>query len=125
MRATSSPALPYPALCLVTDRSYCEGQPLSAKVAAAVEGGVNLVQLREKDLPGGQLLALATADSNVTREKALFLVNDRVDVALATSADGVQLGEEALPVEAVRSIAGRRLLIGRSAVSKCRMQNDE
>lgn len=117
MSASTPPALPYPALCLVTDRSYSQGQPLSAKVAAAVEGGVNLVQLREKDLPGGQLLALANAIRSVTQGKALLLVNDRVDVALAAGTDGVQLGEEALPVEAVRRIAGRCLLIGRSVHS--------
>ncbi|MFC1935597.1 thiamine phosphate synthase [Chloroflexota bacterium] len=117
MSAPNSPTIPYPTLCLVTDRSYSQGQPLSTKVAAAVEGGVNLVHLREKDLPSGQLLALATAIRDVTREKALFLVNDRVDVALAAGADGVQLGEEALPVEAVRRIARQRLLIGRSVHS--------
>ena len=117
MSAPNPPALPYPTLCLVTDRSYGQGQPLPAKVAAAVEGGVNVVQLREKALPGGQLLALATAIRNATREKALLLVNDRVGVALAASADGVQLGEEAMPVEAARRIAGQRLLIGRSVHS--------
>ena len=117
MSAPNPPALPYPTLCLVTDRSYGQGQPLPAKVAAAVEGGVNVVQLREKALPGGQLLALATAIRNATREKALLLVNDRVDVALAASADGVQLGEEAMPVEAARRITGQRLLIGRSVHS--------
>ena len=117
MSAPNSPTIPYPTLCLVTDRSYSQGQLLSTKVAAAVEGGVNLVQLREKDLPSGQLLALATAIRDVTRKKALFLVNDRVDVALAADADGVQLGEEALPVEAVRRLARQRLLIGRSVHS--------
>ena len=121
MSLSNPPALPHPALCLVTDRSYGQGQPLPAKLAAAVEGGVNMVQLREKDLPASELLALATAIRDVTLgkkdEKVLFLVNDRVDVALASGADGVQLGEEALPVEAARRIAGRLLLIGRSVHS--------
>ena len=127
MSPPSSPALPYPALCLVTDLSYSQGQPLPAKVAAAVEGGVNMVQLREKDLPAGELLALATTIRDVTLDKkgkkdekgqkALFLVNDRIDIALASGADGVQLGEEALPVDAARRIAGQGLLIGRSVHS--------
>jgi len=117
MNGSPLPALPYPTLCLVTDSSYTQGQPLSVKVAAAVEGGVDLVQLREKDLAGGPLLAMATAVRDVTHGKALLLVNDRVDIALASGADGVQLGEEALPVKAARRIAGHQLLIGRSVHS--------
>ena len=50
--------LPKPCLCLVTDRSVTSGD-LVERVAQAVQGGVNLVQLREKDLSGGQLLRLA------------------------------------------------------------------
>ncbi len=117
MNAPDPRAFPSPALCLVTDHAFGQGQALLEKVVAAVEGGVNLVQLREKDLPGGQLLALANGIREVTREKALLLVNDRVDVALGCGADGVQLGEEALPIETVRRISGRRLLIGRSVHS--------
>lgn len=117
--STPRPApLPYPALCLVTDRHLARGRPLPDLVSEAVDGGVNVVQLREKDLPAGELLALATVIRDVTRKaKALFLVNDRVDVALAVGADGVELGEEALPVRAVRRIAGQQLLIGRSVHS--------
>ena len=44
--------LPYPALCLVTDRSVCPPEQLPARVAAAFAGGVDLVQLRDKELPG-------------------------------------------------------------------------
>lgn len=73
-----------------------------------------MVQLREKDLPASELLTLAREIRQLTAERALFLVNGRVDVALAIDADGVQLGEDAIPVEAVRELAGDRLLIGRS-----------
>ena len=115
MSRSSSLTLPYPTLCLVTDRTYAE---LSAKVAAAVRGGVNMVQLREKDLPAAELLDMAISIRDLTSAaKALFLVNDRVDVALAAGADGVQLGEDALSVEAVRRIAGDNMLIGRSVHS--------
>ncbi len=110
--------LPFPTLCLVTDRRLSQGTSLPIQVEAALKGGVNMIQLREKDLAAGELLALATGIRQVTLEhKATFLVNDRVDVALAASADGVQLGEETLPVKAVRTIAGHRLLIGRSVHS--------
>ena len=82
-----------------------------------MEGGANLVQLREKDLPAGQLLTLARELREITRGRALLFINDRVDVALACDADGVQLGEEGLPPEAAHRVAGDRLLVGRSVHS--------
>ena len=111
--------VPVPCLCLVTDRRMCHGdhRELEWKVASAVKGGVNLVQLREKDLPGGQVLALAERLREAVEGSALLFVNERVDVALASGAEGVQLGEEGLPVDEARRIAGERLLIGRSVHS--------
>ena len=82
-----------------------------------MHGGVNLVQLREKDLPASSLLKLATSLREITRGHALFFVNDRVDVALACDADGVQLGEEALPLRVARQLVGEDVLLGRSAHS--------
>ena len=87
---------------------------MASVVSSALDGGVNLVQLREKDLPAGDLLTLACELRRLTAGRARFLVNDRVDVALAADADGVQLGEEAMPVEAVRRLSAEWLLIGRS-----------
>ena len=111
--------IPIPSLCLVTDRRLCGSDPreLEERVVRAVRGGVNLVQLRDKDLPGGQLLALAERLRKVTQSSALLFVNERVDVALACGADGVQLGEEGMPVEAARKLARDGLLIGRSVHS--------
>ena len=107
-------SLPQPVVCLVTDRRRTRGRSLASVVSSALDGGVNMVQLREKDLPASELLTLAREIRQLTAERALFLVNGRVDVALAIDADGVQLGEDAIPVEAVRELAGDRLLIGRS-----------
>lgn len=109
--------VPLPCLCLVTDRHRCEGRRLEAVVEAAVCGGVNLIQLREKDLAAGKLLALARRLRDLTKGRALLFVNDRIDVALACEADGVQLGEEGLPLEVARDIARGRLLLGRSVHS--------
>ena len=109
--------LPYPCLCLVTDRSVCPPEQLPARVAAAVAGGVDLVQLRDKELPGGDLLALASHLRQVMPPHARLLVNERADVAAAANADGVQLGEAALPTESVRPIIGADALIGRSVHS--------
>lgn len=109
--------LPVPIVCLVTDRSVLRGKSLSEAVSMAVDGGVNMVQLREKDLAGGDLLRLALDLREVTRGRAILVVNDRVDVALAAEADGVHLGEAGLPVSVVRRLAGDRLLIGCSVHS--------
>lgn len=106
--------LPYPALCLVTDRSVCPGDELPGRVTAAIAGGVDVVQLREKDLPGGPLLELAAALRPVCAGRARLLVNERVDVAQAAGADGVQLGEAAMPTPQARVIIGSDAVIGRS-----------
>jgi len=73
-----------------------------------------MVQLREKGLPSRDLLALAREVRKVTRNGALFFVNDRVDVAMASGADGVQLGEQSMSISAARQVAGNEFLIGRS-----------
>jgi thiamine-phosphate pyrophosphorylase len=72
------------------------------------------VQLREKDLPAGALLALAKRLRVRIEGRALLFVNDRVDVALASEADGVQLPEDGLPVAEAYRLAGVALLVGRS-----------
>lgn len=114
-----SVGLPLPCVMLVTDRAVCGGtEPLVHAVEEAVAGGVNAVQLREKDMPAGELLALAQRLRRITHGKALLLINDRVDVALACGADGVHLTETSLPVAAVRELlAGRDMLVGRSVHS--------
>ena len=86
-------------------------------MATAVAGGVDMVQVREKDMPAAQLLDLCTAIRGLTEGKALLFVNDRVDVAMACGADGVQLGEEGLSPAEARRVAGEDLLLGRSVHS--------
>jgi thiamine-phosphate pyrophosphorylase len=109
--------LTIPCLALVTDRSALSGLSLEEAVAQAIEGGANLVQLREKDLPAADLLALAERLRAVTRGRALFLVNDRLDVALTCAADGVHLPERGLPVAVARRLTGEGFIIGRSVHS--------
>ena len=109
----SRPRLPLPCVLLVTDRRACGERRLEEVVEAAVEGGVNVVQVREKDLPGGELYALVGRLISIVRSRALVMVNERLDVALAAGADGVQLGRDALPTETARALAPR-LLLGRS-----------
>jgi len=88
--------LPMPALMLVTDRRLAGGEDALVRAAGeAVAGGVNVVQLREKDLPRRELAGLARRLREVTAGKALLVLNTAVDVALEEGADGVHLPEDA------------------------------
>ena len=96
--------IPLPCLCMVTDRTRTVSGDLVETVSAAVDAGVGMVQLREKDMPAGQMLELAHNLRAVTKGKSLMIVNDRVDVALLSNADGIQLGEEAMGVAEARKL---------------------
>jgi len=76
--------------------------------------GVEAFHLREKDLPGGILLDLAQQCRQRLGGRAALFVNERVDVALLSQADGVQLPEQGIPVVAARQLLGPHMLIGRS-----------
>jgi thiamine-phosphate pyrophosphorylase len=101
-------------LCLVTDRRLARA-PLDAVVAAAVEGGVDWVQLRERDLDDADLVALVDRVRSAIAGRALLHVSRRVDMALACGADGVQLGSNAMPVATARALLGSAARIGVSA----------
>lgn len=110
-------SLPRPLLCLVTDRTLGDETTMVGRITAAVAGGVDMVQLREKDLPGGLLLELAQEIRRAAGDRPLLMINERADVALAVGAAGVQLGEEGLPVSTARAILGPQRLVGRSVHS--------
>ena len=105
-------------LYLITDRKQTK-MPLPEAVRRACEGGVKAIQLREKDLPVRELLTLAQDVRGTTSAfGAKLFINDRVDIAVAVEADGVHLGRQSMPPQAVRMIesrTGKRLLIGVSA----------
>jgi len=102
-----------PRVILVTDRRATAGRDLVDVVRAALDAGLPAVQLREKDLSGRELFALAEAlRAATTRAGALLLVNDRVDVAIAAGADGVHLGGGSMPVAVARRLVGPDALIG-------------
>ena len=87
-------------------------------VEAALRGGVRLVQLREKDLPTRELVALATELRSITRRyEAALLINDRIDVAVAVAADGVHLPASSFSVADARRLLGPRRLIAVSTHS--------
>lgn len=107
--------LPTPALMLVTDRRLAGGHDaLLRAVDEAVDGGVDVVQLREKDLPPEALLPLARRLRQVTSGRALLVVNGPLEVALACDADGLHLPEGV----ADASRPGRPFLVGQSVHSR-------
>jgi thiamine-phosphate pyrophosphorylase len=85
---------------------------------AAARGGAHIIQLRHKTLARGELLDLARRIRTVSAAAGvLFVVNDHVDIALLSEADGVHLGPDDLSIASARRVAGDRLLIGASASS--------
>ncbi len=101
-------------LYLISDRQRVPaGRTLLSQIEAALAGGVKAVQLREKDLSAAQLYPLALELRALTRRySAKLLINDRIDLALAVTADGVHLGGHSLPVSTVRALLGPQRLIG-------------
>jgi thiamine-phosphate pyrophosphorylase len=113
-------------LYLVSDRSQTRGRDLLSVLEQALEGGVKAIQLREKDLSGKNLYNLAVKTRRLCeRYEALLLINDRVDVALAVDAAGVQLGKTSLPIGAARALLGPQKLIGASTHSLEEAQHAE
>ena len=105
-----------------------EAEPVDVEraVSAWLRGGVNVVQLRQKRLPRGRLLELAcTLAQACARASAIFIVNDHLDVALLSGADGVHLGPDDLSVAAARRVAGPDLIVGASASTPASAREEE
>jgi len=101
-------------LMVVTDRKRCK-MPLTEMLRLAIEGGVDAVQLREKDLEAGELTKLAEELRKITAAAgAKLIINHRTDIALAVGADGVHLGWRSVDVRDARALAGDKLTIGLS-----------
>lgn len=104
-------------LYLVIGHEFTNGRSVLDVLAAAADGGVRTVQLREKNLSGRELTLLAEKFRRKCDElSVLMLMNDHVDIALAVGADGVHLGQDDMPLEAARRIAPE-LILGRSTHS--------
>jgi thiamine-phosphate pyrophosphorylase len=99
-------------LCLVTDRHR---RSIVEQCRDAVQAGVDLIQVRERDLEGAALSALVAELVRLTRStRTRVVVNERLDVALACGADGVHLRGDSMPTARARSIAPAGFLISRS-----------
>jgi thiamine-phosphate pyrophosphorylase len=98
---------------LITDDKYFKGRDLFKTIEEALQGGVTAVQYRFKNKPAGQMYEELLKLRELTRKYgADLVVNDRPDLALAVEADGVHVGKEDIPPEAVRKIVGDKLYIG-------------
>jgi thiamine-phosphate pyrophosphorylase len=100
-------------LYLVTDRVLSEGRLLEQIVRESAAGGVTVVQLREKDAGAREFLDQAFALRQAASDLAIpFIINDRVDIAMACRADGVHLGQGDMHCAYARRIAGKDMIIG-------------
>ena len=105
-------------LYLVTDRGLARGRSTLGIVSAAVRGGTTVVQLREKDCSTREFIEQALAIKDLLKRQGVpLIINDRVDVAQAVSADGVHLGQTDMPLEIAKGILGDSMIIGISAES--------
>jgi len=121
-------AIRKPVLCYVTDRRSLAGpaeatELLLEKIEQAARAGVDWIQLREKDLSGNQLAELAQGALQRATSSSAILINDRLDVALAVNAGGVQLRERSLPVKEAKKLVNERgakghFLVGASVHSQ-------
>jgi thiamine-phosphate pyrophosphorylase len=104
--------LPTP-LYVILDRGAAGGRGLGPLLDAVLEGGCRLVQLREKTMPLADLYPVARALRRRCRDAGcLFIVNDRVDLALAVEADGVHVGQDDLPAREARRILRQGMILG-------------
>jgi thiamine-phosphate pyrophosphorylase len=100
-------------LYLIAASDLAGERPLEKVVKEAVAGGVDVIQLRERNLHSKGIYSLAKKIKETTdTTSARLLINDRVDIAMAVGADGVHLGQNGIPVETVRRMVGHGMVIG-------------
>ncbi|MBN2199919.1 MAG: thiamine phosphate synthase [Candidatus Aminicenantes bacterium] len=105
-------------LCFVADAGTAAGRDLAPIVEKAVRGGATIVQLRAKSLGAREFLdAAKKLAGQLKRSRIPFIVNDRVDIALACGADGIHLGRDDMPYAEARRLMGRERLVGLSAAT--------
>ena len=101
---------------LVTDEKSCKGKDFYSCIEEAIESGVKIVQLREKNLSSKDFYEKALKVKEICKNyEVLFIINDRLDIAQAVEADGVHLGQSDMPIEKAREILKDKFLIGATA----------
>ncbi|MCY6372619.1 thiamine phosphate synthase [Clostridium ganghwense] len=103
-------------LYLVTDRSWLGDQSLISQVEKSLIEGVTFLQLREKNLDNESFLNLAIEMKDLAcRYDVPFVINDNIDIAIKSDADGVHIGQDDMPIEEARKIIGKDKILGVSA----------
>ena len=101
---------------LVTDSNILKDRDFYASIEDALKAGIKIIQLREKDCLGNEFLEKAYKLRELTKKyDALFIINDRVDIALLVDADGVHVGQKDIPAHEVRRLIGKEKILGVSA----------
>ncbi len=105
----------YP-LYLVTDEKACKGKDFYESVEASIRGGAKIVQLREKNVDTRDFFKRALKLKEICHKHGVdFVINDRLDIAIAVDADGVHLGQSDMPIQKAKEILGHKKIIGISA----------
>ena len=105
-------------LCVIPDREIGSPRSLEEQTKQALEGGATMIQLRDKKMSGRELYETACRLKEICRKSgALFIVNDRFDVALASGADGAHLGRTDLPLRSARLLSPPGFILGGTAHS--------
>ncbi|EAJ3622490.1 thiamine phosphate synthase [Campylobacter coli] len=113
-------------LYLVASRRKKSDELFLNMLEEAIKGGVSIIQLREKELNSREFYKLGLKAQKLCKEyKIPFLINDRIDIALALDADGVHLGQEDLEVHLARKILGKEKIIGLSLKNLEQLKNIE
>lgn len=105
-------------LYLVTDRELLGDKDLVQTIEQAIQGGVTMVQVREKKLSTLEFFQVALTIKSITQKHGVpFIVNDRADIALAADADGLHIGQEDMPLVVARKLLGPNKIIGVSVAT--------
>jgi len=104
-------------LYVIADTRFIRKESFEENIEKVISSGATVIQLREKNLPPPSFLKIALKMRKLIRPPILFIVNDRVDIAMACRADGVHLGQEDFPVPAARRVMGEEMIIGVSTHS--------
>ena len=106
-----------PGLYLVTDNNTFKGSNLFDILSCSLKAGLDMVQFRDKEASDEDFIKTGLKIKDLLKNKALFIINDRVHMALALDADGVHLGPMDMPVGIARKILGKKKIIGFSVSS--------
>lgn len=106
-------------LCLILDKEACGRRDPALVLREAVRGGVDMVQCRDKAGTDAEALSwMRRLRPIIRKQRILWIINDRLDVAMALEADGVHLGQKDMPINEARRIAGSKMLLGLSTSSE-------